>query len=39
MAILLNTRNSGGCSTKDFCEKLGVDPYDSVKFEFEESEE
>lgn len=37
--FLQNTKNSGGCSTRDFCEKLGVDPYDSVKFEFEESEE
>lgn len=37
--FLFHTRNSGGCSTKDFCEKLGVDPYKSVKFEFEESEE
>lgn len=37
--FLYQTRNSGGCSTRDFCEKLGVDPYDSVKFEFEESED
>jgi hypothetical protein len=37
--FLQHTGNSGGCSTMDFCEKLGVDPYDSVKFEFEESEE
>lgn len=37
--FLCHTRNSGGCSTRDFCEKLGVDPYKSVKFEFEESEE
>ncbi len=37
--FLFHTRNSGGCSTRDFCEKLGVDPYKSIKFEFEESEE
>ena len=37
--FLYRTGNSGGCSTRDFCEKLGVDPYKSVKFEFEESEE
>lgn len=37
--FLRHTRNSGGCSTKGFCEKLGIDPYKSVKFEFEESEE
>lgn len=37
--FLFNTRNSGGCSIRDFCEKLGVDPYKSVKFELEESEE
>lgn len=37
--FLYRTRNSGGCSTRDFCEKLGVSPYESVKFEFEESEE
>lgn len=37
--FLLNTRNSGGCSIRDFCEKLGVDPYEGVKFEFEEGEE
>lgn len=37
--FLYQTGNSGGCSTKDFCEKLGVDPYKSVKFKFEESEE
>lgn len=37
--FLYHTRNSGGCSTRDFCKKLEVDPYKSVKFEFEESEE
>ena len=37
--FLQHTRNSGGCSTMDFCEKLGIDPYRSVKFEFEEGEE
>ena len=37
--FLYQTRNSGGCSTRDFCEKLGVDPYKSVKFEFERDEE
>lgn len=37
--FLQNTRNSGGCSTRDFCEKLGVDAYNSVKFEFERDEE
>jgi hypothetical protein len=33
--FLYNTRNSGGCSTRDFCEKLGVDPYKRVKFELD----
>jgi len=37
--FLINTGNSGGCSTIDFCEKLGVDPYKSVKFEFDWYEE
>ena len=37
--FLNRTRNSGGCSTRDFCEKLGVDTYKSVKFEFERDEE
>lgn len=37
--FLYQTRNSGGCSTKEFCEKIGVDPYDSVKFEFDWYEE
>lgn len=37
--FLQHTRNSGGCSTRDFCEKLGIDPYKSVKFEFERDEE
>ena len=37
--FLQNTRNSGGCSTRDFCEKLGVDTYKSVKFEFDWYEE
>jgi arginyl-tRNA synthetase len=40
--FLYQTRNSGGCSTRDFCERIGVDPYKSVKFEldwYEESEE
>lgn len=37
--FLYKTRNSGGCSTRDFCEKLGVDPYDSVKFKFDWYEE
>lgn len=37
--FLYQTGNSGGCSTRDFCEKLGVDPYKSVKFEFEEGED
>jgi len=37
--FLQHTRNSGGCSTRDFCEKLGIDPYRSVKFEFDWYEE
>ena len=37
--FLYQTRNSGGCSTRDFCEKLGIDPYNSVKFEFDWYEE
>ena len=37
--FLYRTGNSGGGSTRDFCEKLGVDPYKSVKFEFERDEE
>lgn len=37
--FLYHTRNSGGCSTRDFCEKLGVGPYRGVKFEFERDEE
>lgn len=37
--FLSHTRNSGGGSTRDFCEKLGVDPYKIVKFEFEGGEE
>jgi hypothetical protein len=37
--FLYNTRNSGGCSTRDFCEKLGVDPYKRVKFELDWYEE
>ena len=37
--FLYHTRNSGGCSTRDFCEKLGIDPYYSVKFEFDWYEE
>lgn len=37
--FLFHTRNSGGCSTREFCEKIGIDPYKSVKFEFERGEE
>jgi hypothetical protein len=37
--FLYSTRNSGGCSTRDFCEKLGIDPYKSVKFELDWYEE
>jgi hypothetical protein len=37
--FLQHTRNSGGCSTMDFCEKLGVDPYKRVKFELDWYEE
>jgi hypothetical protein len=37
--FLDNTRNSGGCSTRDFCEKLGIDPYKRVKFELDWYEE
>ncbi|MCR4733111.1 MAG: hypothetical protein K5819_07830 [Lachnospiraceae bacterium] len=37
--FLYHTRNSGGCSTRDFCEKIGIDSSESVKFEIERSEE
>ena len=37
--FLSNTRNSGGCSTRDFCEKIGIDYSEVVKFEFERDEE
>lgn len=37
--FLFHTRNSGGCSTREFCEKIGIDPSDSVKFEFERCED
>lgn len=36
--FLLHTRNSGGCSTRDFCEKIGIDDSE-IKFEFERDEE
>jgi hypothetical protein len=37
--FLFHTRNSGGCSTRDFCEKIGIDDSEVVKFEFERDEE
>lgn len=37
--FLFHTRNSGGCSTRDFCEKIGIDDSKMVKFEFERDEE
>jgi hypothetical protein len=37
--FLFHTRNSGGCSTRDFCEKIGIDDSDVVTFEFERDEE
>ena len=37
--FLYHTRNSGGCSTRDFCKKIGIDGSKSVKFEFERDEE
>lgn len=37
--FLSNTRNSGGWSTRDFCEKIGIDDSEVVKFEFERDEE
>lgn len=37
--FLFHTRNSGGCSTRDFCEKIGIDASEVVKFEFERDEE
>lgn len=36
--FLFHTRNSGGCSTIDFCEKIGIDDSE-IKFEFERDEE
>ena len=37
--FLFHTRNSGGCSTRDFCEEIGIDDSEVVKFEFERDEE
>jgi hypothetical protein len=37
--FLSNTRNSGGCSTRAFCGKIGLDATERVKFEFERDEE
>ena len=37
--FLSHTRNSGGCSTRDFCGKIGLDETERVKFEFERDEE
>lgn len=36
--FLSHTRNSGGCSTRDFCKKIGIDGSKSVKFEIERDE-
>ena len=37
--FLSHTRNSGGCSTRDFCKKIGIDGSKSVKFEIVRDEE
>jgi hypothetical protein len=37
--FLSHTRNSGGCSTRDFCKKIGIDGSKSVKFKIERDEE
>lgn len=37
--FLLNTRNSGGCSVREFCGRIGIDYSEYVKFEFERDEE
>ena len=37
--FLQHTGNSGGCSTRDFCERIGLDDSESVRFEFEWYEE
>ena len=39
LLFLSHTRNSGGCSTRDFCGKIGLDDVERVKFEFERNEE
>ena len=33
--FLVHTRNSGGTSTRELCEQMGIDSGEYVKFEFE----